>query len=497
MRRRTHVLAIDQGTTSTRAVVFDAQGRPVAASERELRQIHPAEGWVEHDPEGLWADTLSACRDAIARARLTADHIAAIGIASQRETVVLWDRATGRAVHNAIAWQDRRTAGFCRDLAAAGHEKAIQAKTGLIVDAHFSASKLAWLLDAVPDARRRAEAGDLAFGTVDSFLLWRLTHGRVHATDATNASRTMLFNIHTQGWDDDLLSLFGVPRAILPEVHDNAHHFGTADRILFGASIPITGMAGDQQAATFGQACFAPGMAKATFGTGCFALLNVGDRPKASRHRLLTTVAYRLGGRPAYAIEGAIFSAGASIQWLRDGLGIIRSAADSEALARSVEDTAGVYLVPAFTGLGAPHWDPDARGTITGLTRDVTGAHIARAALEAVAFQTRDLMEAMAADGARPKTVRIDGGMVGNDWLCQALADMLGMPVERPKMVDSTALGAATLAGLTAGVYPSVEAMAEAWEQDRLFEPSMPAETRARLYEGWQKAVRRARSTLR
>jgi glycerol kinase len=498
MRRRTYVLAIDQGTTSTRAIVFDPQGRPVASAQRELRQIYPADGWVEHDPEGIWSDTVSACRDAIARARLTADHIAAIGITNQRETTVLWDRQTGRALHYAIVWQDRRAAGFCRELIAAGHETAVQAKTGLIIDSYFSATKLAWLLDNVPDARRRAEAGELAFGTVDSFLLWRLTGGRVHATDATNASRTMLFNIRTQAWDDELLALFRVPRAILPEVHDNAHHFGTTDKILFGAAIPITGMAGDQQAATFGQACFKPGMIKSTYGTGCFALLNIGDKPKISRHRLLTTTAYRVDGKPTYAIEGAIFSAGATIQWLRDGLKIIKNAAESETLARSVEDSAGVYLVPAFTGLGAPHWDPEARGTIMGLTRDSTSAHIARAALEAVAFQTRDLMEAMAADGgARPQALRVDGGMVANDWLCQMLADMLDTPVERPKVIETTALGAAYLAGLTAGVYPSVDAVAEAWQRDRLFEPSMPAGTRSRLYEGWQKAVKRARGTLR
>ncbi len=495
MAAKTHVLAIDQGTTSSRAIVFDAQALPVASAQRELQQFFPDDGWVEHDPEHIWADTLAVCRDALAKAGLEAGDIAAIGITNQRETAVIWDRATGRPVHNAIVWQDRRTAPWCRQKVADGCEGEVQEKTGLLIDAYFSASKVVWMLDNVPGIRAKAEAGELAFGTVDSFLLYRLTGGKVHATDATNASRTMLFNIRTQDWDDGLLEMFGVPRALLPEVMDNSTHFGDCDPSLFGAAIPVTGIAGDQQAATVGQACFEPGMIKSTYGTGCFALMNIGETAVTSQHRMLTTVAYRLGGRTTYAIEGAIFVAGAAVQWLRDGLKVIAHAADSQKSAEALSDTGGVYLVPAFTGLGAPHWDPDARGAIFGLTRDSGVDHVVRAALESVAYQTRDLMEAMASDGgSTPKDIRVDGGMVANDWLCQFLADMLGVAVERPVVTETTALGSAYLAGLEVGVYDSLDAVSKGWNRDRLFEPQMDAAKRDRLYAGWQDAVRRTLS---
>jgi glycerol kinase len=490
--RPEHVLAIDQGTTSSRAIVFDRQARPVAAAQKELRQIYPADGWVEHDAEEIWADTLDVCRRAIAGAGLAPAAIAAIGITNQRETSILWERSTGRPVHNAIVWQDRRTAPWCRVQVAAGHEGLVQERTGLLIDAYFSAGKLVWLLDNVPGARARAARGELAFGTVDSYLLHRLTGGRTHATDATNASRTMLFDIRRQGWDEELLGLFGVPREVLPEVRDSSGDFGAADAAHLGAAIPIAGIAGDQQAATFGQACFAPGMIKSTYGTGCFALMNIGQAPVVSRHRMLTTVAYRLEGRPTFAIEGAIFIAGAAVQWLRDRLGIIASAGETARLAAEVPDTHGVYLVPAFTGLGAPHWQPDARAAIHGLTLDSGRAHIVRAALESVAYQTRDLMEAMAADGgSRPRALRIDGGMVVNDWLCQFLADILDLPVERPVVTETTALGAAYLAGLATGVYPSIDAVSKGWHRERLFEPAMPADLRERLHAGWRRALAR------
>ena len=495
MAAKTHVLAIDQGTTSSRAIVFDAQALPVASAQRELQQFFPDDGWVEHDPEHIWADTLAVCRDALSKAGLEAGDIAAIGITNQRETAVVWDRATGRPVHNAIVWQDRRTAPWCRQKVAEGCEAEVQEKTGLLIDAYFSASKVVWMLDNVPGLRARAEAGELAFGTVDSFLLYRLTGGKVHATDATNASRTMLFNIRSQDWDDGLLEMFGVPRSMLPEVMDNSTHFGDCDPSLFGAAIPVTGMAGDQQAATVGQACFEPGMIKSTYGTGCFALMNIGENAVTSQHRMLTTVAYRLGDRTTYAIEGAIFVAGAAVQWLRDGLKVIAHAADSQKSAEALSDTGGVYLVPAFTGLGAPHWDPDARGAIFGLTRDSGVDHVVRAALESVAYQTRDLMEAMASDGGfTPSDIRVDGGMVANDWLCQFLADMLGLSVERPVVTETTALGSAYLAGLEVGVYDSLEAVKRGWNRDRLFEPQMDAAKRDRLYAGWQDAVRRTLS---
>ncbi len=448
-----HILAIDQGTTSTRSIVFDERAQAVATAQNEFAQHYPRSGWVEHNPEDIWRDTLATMKEAIARAKLQPADIAAIGITNQRETAVLWDRETGEAVHRAIVWQDRRGAPLCARLKEEGHEPLVRGKTGLLLDPYFSASKLAWLFDEVEGLRARAEAGELAFGTIDCFLLWRLTGGKVHATDATNASRTLLFDIHAQDWDDELLGLFGVPRAILPEVRDNAGVFGETVPDLLGAAIPVAGMAGDQQAAVVGQACFDPGSAKSTYGTGCFLLLNTGEEAITSDHRLLTTVAYRFDGRPTYALEGSIFVAGAAVKWLRDGLGLITHASQTDDMATRTEDNGGVYMVPAFVGLGAPHWQPDARGLITGLTLGTTAAHVARAALEAVAYQTHDLAEAMVEDGAaRLETLRVDGGMAANDWLCQFLADLLDLPVERPAMLETTALGAALLAGIGIGL---------------------------------------------
>jgi glycerol kinase len=514
--RARHVLAIDQGTTSTRAIVFDRTGAPVAQSQRELEQHYPRSGWVEHDPETIWQDTVTVCRAALAKAALQPAEVAAMGITNQRETVVLWERTSGRPVHRAIVWQDRRTAERCGALSAAGHDALVSARTGLVIDPYFSATKLAWLLDEVAGVRAAAERGELAFGTIDSFLLWRLTGGAVHATDASNAARTMLYDIHRQDWDDELLRLLRIPRAVLPEVRDCSALFGATTAGLFGAPMPITGVAGDQQAATVGQACFAPGMLKSTYGTGCFALLNTGATPVVSRHRLLTTIAYRLAGKTTYALEGSIFIAGAAVQWLRDGLKLISHAGESEPLAAGIHDTGGVYLVPAFVGLGAPHWDPQARAAILGLTRDSGIAQIVRATLESVGYQTRDLMAAMQADlrgkagadttsmddsrGAppvdgRPNALRVDGGMVANDWLCQFLADILDLPVERPAVTETTALGAAYLAGLEVGLYPSLEAVASGWRCARRFEPKMAPGERARLYDGWRAAVRRVRAT--
>jgi glycerol kinase len=495
-----YVLAIDQGTTSSRAILFDAEARIVASAQKELPQHFPQGGWVEHDPEDIWRDTLAVCREALAGARVDPAEVACIGITNQRETTILWDRDTGEPVHRAIVWQDRRTAPLCRELVADGLEAHVRKTTGLVIDAYFSATKLAWLLDSDPEIRSRAEAGRLAFGTVDSFLVWRLTGGRVHATDASNASRTMLFDIHRQEWDETLLRRLRIPPSVLPEVRDNAGEFGTTARDLFGEAIPITGMAGDQQAATFGQACFRPGMLKSTYGTGCFALLNTGETAVPSANRLLTTVAWRIGGRTTYAIEGSIFVAGAAVQWVRDGLGLVRDAAETEKIARSVPDTGGVYLVPAFTGLGAPYWDPDARGAIFGLTRATEAAHIVRAALEAVAYETADLMRAMEDDvrragaGSLPEELRVDGGMVANSWFCQYLADILDRPVDRPEVIETTALGAAWLAGLAVGLYPSMEAIAACWRRQRRFEPAMAAELREARLRGWAEAVRRTLS---
>ena len=497
MAEAEHVVAIDQGTTSSRAIVFDRLGGIVASSQREFEQHYPQSGWVEHDAEVIWRDVVHVTREAIAKAGLNATTINAIGITNQRETVVLWDRSTGKPVHRAIVWQDRRTADFCRQLKDSGHEALVQQRTGLLLDPYFSSTKLAWLLDNVADARDAAERGELAFGTIDSFLLWHLTGGAVHATDATNASRTMLFDIKKQDWDDDLLALLNIPKNLLPDVKDCSTLFGTTPTELFGAPLPVTGIAGDQQAATFGQACFEPGMLKSTYGTGCFALLNTGDAAVQSTNRLLTTTAYRLDGKPTYAIEGSIFVAGAAVQWLRDAMKLVLDAGETEAIARGIDDTGGVYLVPAFVGLGAPYWDPDARGALIGLTRDSGVAQVVRATLESVAYQTQDLMSAMAGDvhgDGQPTAVRVDGGMVANDWICQFLADMLNLPVERPKVIETTALGAAYLAGLETGLYGSKDAITEGWQVDRRFEPTMSNDKRKRLYDGWLDAISRVRS---
>ena len=490
--RTDHILAIDQGTTSTRSILFDSAARPVAAAQRELKQHYPHPGWVEHDAEQIWSDALQTARDAIASSSIDAGRIAGIGITNQRETAVVWDRSTGKPVHRAIVWQDRRTSDICAAMKTDGAEPLVRARTGLLLDPYFSATKIAWILDQVPGARARAERGELAFGTIDSFLLWRLTGGTVHATDATNASRTLLFDIHAQCWDEETCRLFRVPEALLPEVHDNSHLFGRTARGLFDAQIPIGGMAGDQQAALFGQACFETGMAKSTYGTGCFMLLNTGERAVESQHRLLTTPAYRLNGRTTYALEGSIFVAGAAIQWLRDGLGVIADAAETESLATRVPESHGVTMVPGFAGLGAPYWDADARGAIFGLTLGSTAAHLARAALEAVAYQSFDLTAAMVADsGATLGALRIDGGMAANPWLCQFLADILGVPVERPANLETTALGAAFHTGLATGVWSDLGELSRTWASADRFEPKMKASTRAALIEVWKDAVRR------
>ena len=487
-----HILAIDQGTTSTRAIVFDGTGSPVASAQRELPQIYPQPGWVEHDPEAIWQATLEVCRQVLAACDSEAREVVAIGITNQRETTLLWDRATGKPLHNAIVWQDRRTAEACRVIAEAGHSPLIAERSGLVPDPYFSASKLAWLLDNVGGARARAEAGSLAFGTIDSFLLWRLSGGTVHATDATNASRTMLFDIHRQEWDDDLLALWRIPTTLLPAVRDSAADFGDTAPGLFERSLPIRGIAGDQQAAAIGQACLETGMVKSTYGTGCFVMLNTGPNPAVSANRLLTTVAYRLDGRTAYALEGSIFVAGAAVQWLRDELKVIDAAPDTEAMAQTLDSNHGVYMVPAFTGLGAPHWDPDARGALFGLTRDTGIAEIARAALEAVAYQTYDLLQAMAKDhGQEIKTLRIDGGMAANDWLAQFLADVLSVRVDRPAVIETTALGAAYLAGVGAGHYSSIDEIAALWRHERSFTPVLGESDRNTLLAGWRDAVSR------
>ena len=485
-----YILAIDQGTTSSRAIVFDADGRPRAVGQRELPQVYPCPGWVEHDGERIWDDTLAVARQALAGAGIDAGKLAGIGITNQRETTLLWERESGRPLANAIVWQDRRTAAACAALADAGHGPRVQARTGLLLDPYFSGTKLAWLLDNVDGARGLAEAGRLAFGTVDSWLLWRLTGGAVHATDATNASRTLLFDIHRQDWDEELLALFRIPRAVLPEVRDSSGDFGHSLPGHFGRPVPILGIAGDQQAATVGQACVRPGMLKSTYGTGCFALLNTGEAAIRSEQRLITTVAYRLAGKATYALEGSIFVAGAAVQWLRDGLGLLREAGETEALAAGIESTRGVYLVPAFVGLGAPYWDAQARGALLGLTRDSGRAEIARAALEAVGYQTRDLIQAMRADaGLAATALRVDGGMVGNDWLLQFLADITELPVERPDVTETTALGAAYLAGMAAGIYPGMTELERFWRRQARFEPKMAPALRDELYAGWRKAV--------
>ncbi len=492
-----NILAIDQGTTSSRAIVFDGKQQIAGLGKMEFTQHFPQDGWVEHVPEEIWATVLWSVKTALKRASLKASDIAAIGITNQRETTIVWDRATGKAIHNAIVWQDRRTAKVCEKLKAAGHEPMISRKTGLLLDPYFTATKLAWILDKVPGARKRAEKGELAFGTIDSFLIWRLTGGKSHATDISNASRTLLLNIKTGDWDDELLKLFRIPRAILPVVKENADDFGTTDPDLFGVPIPIYGAAGDQQAATIGQACFTPGMLKSTYGTGCFALLNTGKDMVRSKNRLLTTIAYRLDGETTYALEGAIFIAGASIQWLRDMLKAFEKSSDAGPLAAKADPTQNVYLVPAFVGLGAPWWDTDARGSLTGLTRNTGPAELARAALESVSYQTRDLVDAMRKDwkGASDTVLRVDGGMVASDWTMQFLADILNTPVDRPTILETTALGAAWLAGYKAGVWPDQQGFAARWALDRQFEPRMDEPTRKKKLKGWRDAVRRTLST--
>ncbi|HLT57248.1 MAG TPA: glycerol kinase GlpK [Limnochordales bacterium] len=488
------ILALDQGTTSSRAILFDAHGRPAAVAQQPFRQQYPRPGWVEHDPEEIWATQLATAQQALAQAGVDAADVAAVGIANQRETTILWDRATGQPVAPAIVWQDRRTAGMCDALKEQGAEALVRAKTGLVLDPYFSATKIAWLLDHVEGLRARAQRGEIAFGTVDTWLIYRLTGGRVHATDYTNASRTMLFNIHTLAWDDELLALFGdIPRALLPEVKPSSHIYGETRPELFGAAIPIGGVAGDQQAALFGQTCFEAGMAKNTYGTGSFLLMNTGAKPVASRHGLLTTVAWGVDGAVSYALEGSVFVTGAAVQWLRDGLGIIADAAETQSLAQSVPDTGGVYLVPAFAGLGAPHWDPYARGLIVGITRGTTRAHVVRAALEAIAYQTVDVVRAMEQDAGVPlRALRVDGGAAVNDFLMQFQADVLNVPVERPAVTETTALGAAYLAGWAAGVWQSPGDIRTQWHLNRRFAPAMDGARRTALLGGWRRAVERA-----
>ena len=494
-----HILAIDQGTTSSRAIIFDANTAIIAVAQQEFPQHFPASGWVEHEPEDLWDTTLAVCREAMAKAGVAASDLAGIGITNQRETTLVWDRKTGKAIHRAIVWQDRRTAERCAALKAEGHEPLVAQKTGLLLDPYFSGTKIAWILDHVPGARARAEKGELAFGTVDSFLLWRLTGGAVHATDATNASRTLLYDIHQGAWDDALLEVIGVPRAMLPEVRDSSAEFGLTLPDLFGGAIAVRGIAGDQQAATVGQACFEPGMLKSTYGTGCFALLNTGDQALASRNRLLTTIAYQLKGRRTYALEGSIFIAGAAVQWLRDGLHLVQNAAETGPMAAESDPAQQVYLVPAFVGLGAPYWDADARGAMFGLTRNTGPREFARAALEAVCFQTHDLLAAMRADWPGAKgaqtVLRVDGGMVASDWTMQRLADILGAPVDRPEVKETTALGAAYLAGLQAGIYPEPAIFATTWRLEKRFSPTLDAAPRADLLKGWADAVLRTLTT--
>ncbi|MBI4922308.1 MAG: glycerol kinase GlpK [Devosia nanyangense] len=488
-----YVLAIDQGTTSSRAIVFNDRQEIAGMGKMEFTQHFPASGWVEHVPEEIWATCLWAMKTALKKAGVTAADIAAIGITNQRETTLVWDKATGKPIYNAIVWQDRRTARTCDRLKAAGKEKLVAKKTGLLLDPYFSATKIGWILDNVKGARRRAEHGELAFGTVDTYLIWRLTGGASHATDASNASRTLLYNIETGDWDDELLALFRVPRAMLPTVKDNADDFGTTEKSVLGAAIPICGAAGDQQAATIGQACFEPGMMKSTYGTGCFALLNTGSDMVRSKNRLLTTVAYRLNGKTTYALEGAIFVAGASVQWLRDKLRLIEDSADTDALAKASDPASEVYLVPAFVGLGAPWWDAEARGAIYGLTRNTGASDLARAALESVAYQTQDLFSAMRKDwkGARDTVLRVDGGMVASDWTMQFLSDILDVPVDRPAILETTALGAAWLAGWKAGVWPDRKGFAKRWSLERQFNPAMDPAVRKHKLAGWRDAVQR------
>jgi len=489
-----YILALDQGTTSSRAIVFDHDGAIRSVAQKEFTQIFPVAGWVEHDPGEIWASQIGVAAEALGRAHVRPAEIAAVGITNQRETTIVWDRETGEPVHNAIVWQDRRTADYCERLKAEGAGETIQAKTGLLVDAYFSASKIRWILDNVSGARARADAGKLAFGTVDAWLVWKLTNHARHITDVSNASRTMLFNIHTLKWDDELLRIFGVPASMLPEVRSSSEKYGEVSTRLGIESAPIAGIAGDQQAALFGQMCRQPGMSKNTYGTGCFLLQNIGTTPTRSKQQLVTTVAWQIGARTEYAFEGSVFIGGAVVQWIRDGLGFVRTAPEIEALAASVSDNGGVYLVPAFAGLGAPHWDPYARGTIVGITRGTKAAHIARAALESIAYQVADLLDAMAADAGIALTeLRVDGGAATNDMLMQFQADLLGVPVVRPAVTETTALGAAYLAGLAVGYWPSVDAITGQWKVDRRFEPAMPRAAATARRERWSAALARSK----
>jgi len=493
-----YILALDQGTTSSRAIVFDRDGAIRAIAQKEFTQMFPSPGWVEHDPQEIWASQIGVAVEALGRAQVRPKDVAAIGITNQRETTIVWDRETGEPIHHAIVWQDRRTADFCERLKAEGAGETIQVRTGLLIDAYFSASKIRWLLDHVPGARARAEAGKLAFGTVDTWLVWKLTGGACHVTDVSNASRTMLFNIHTLQWDDELLRLFNIPASLLPAVRSSSEVYGQVSTSLGIDQVPVAGIAGDQQAALFGQMCRTPGMSKNTYGTGCFLLQNIGSSPIRSRQQLVTTVAWQIGGRTEYALEGSVFIGGAVVQWVRDGLGLVRTAADIEPLAASVADNGGVYLVPAFAGLGAPHWDPYARGTIVGITRGTTAGHIARAALESIAYQVSDLLDAMAGDAGISLTeLRVDGGAATNNTLMQFQADLLGVPVVRPVVTETTALGAAYLAGLAVGFWPSVDAISGQWKVDRRFEPAMPRSATGALRQQWTEALQRSKNWIK
>ena len=487
------ILALDQGTTSSRAIVFDQAGGMVSVAQREFQQIYPQTGWVEHDPREILSTQIGTAREALKKAGLKPEDVSAIGITNQRETTIVWDRSSGEPVHNAIVWQDRRTSKFCDELKRAGHAEMIQKKAGLVIDAYFSGSKLRWILDHVPGARERAARGELAFGTVDTWLIWHLTGGALHITDPSNASRTMLFNLHTGDWDDELLRVMGVPREVLPQVRQSSEIYGETSAEIFGAPIRLGGIAGDQQAALFGQNCFSRGLAKNTYGTGCFMLMNIGQKPSPSKHQLITTVAWQANGQTDYALEGSVFIGGAVVQWLRDGLGIVRSSAEIEKLASSVADSDGVYLVPAFAGLGAPHWDQYARGTITGLTRGTTAAHLARAALDGIAFQVADILDVMKQDsGVAMNELRVDGGACANNLLMQFQADILQTPVVRPKVIETTALGAAYLAGLASGFWKNREEVHRSWQVDRTFEPQMKPEQAAHRRQRWTEALRRA-----
>ncbi len=488
-----HILAIDQGTTSTRAIVFNDQLEIVAAAKQEFEQFFPQSGWVEHNPEEIWNSTLVTCKKALEKSKLSVSDVAAIGITNQRETTIIWDKESGKPIHKAIVWQDRRTSEYCRQLQEDGHNPMITAKTGLLLDSYFSGTKIKWLLDNVAGAREKASVGKLRFGTVDTFLLWRLTGGKEHSTDATNASRTMLYNIHDNCWDKDILELLDIPSSLLPEVKDCSAYFGLTDPTFFGKAIPVCGIAGDQQAALVGQACFQPGMIKSTYGTGCFIVLNTGDQAVRSNNRLLTTIGYRLSGKTTYALEGSIFVAGAAVQWMRDAMGLIESASETGKLARQADINQDVYLVPAFTGLGAPHWDGEARGAIFGITRATGRAELSKAALESVCYQTRDLLDAMRLDWQNigETVLRVDGGMVASNYTMQFLADILNAPVDRPVVLETTALGAAYLAGLQIGLFPPPEQFSSSWKREKRFTPTLDEEIRIRKYNGWKDAVRR------